>query len=537
MIVTHEAIPSDPYDVCLIGAGPAGITLALELESSGMKVCVLEAGGDGYDRDAQRLLEGTTDGDRYPPLRDTRMAALGGSSHVWAGWCRPLDPIDFEPRPGRDAPGWPFDATELEPHYRRAHDRCGLGAFDYESPDVRPGKDDLLAIPATDVAHAMFRVLPMRFGAEYRRRLETASNVHVVLRAPVTQLDLTASGECESASVVRPDGSTLVVRARRFVLAAGGIENARLLLLSADEPHATPGNASGLVGRYFTDHPFANIGTLHLSAPHALGGYFPHRPTRSTELRGAGSPASPEGDTAAGPAATRATLTLPRGVLERDGLLNAALFFHPRYEAHPVFAAPEVTAFLEVWNKLRGKAVPEGLPPYLRRAARAPHRIVVAGARKLVVGSGASRTWRCRAMFETESRAENRVTLGEERDALGRPLAHVDWRLSDRDLASMQGVMRHLDGALRSAGLGRIELACPDTPEGFRGLAEGGKHHMGTTRMHASAREGVVDPDGRVHGIPNLFVTGSSVFPSGGYANPTLTIVALAIRLADHLRT
>jgi len=532
MIVTHEAIPSDPYDVCIIGAGPAGITLALELESSGMKVCVLEAGGDGYDRDAQRLLEGTMDGDRYPPLRDTRMAALGGSSHVWAGWCRPLDSIDFEPRPGRDAPGWPFDAAALEPYYRRAHDRCGLGAFDYDSLDVIPGTNDLLAVPATDVTHAMFRVLPMRFGAEYRRRLEAAPNVHVVLHAPVTRLDVTESGGCEAARVVRPDGSTHVVRARRFVLAAGGIENARLLLLSGDDPHTAPGNAAGLVGRYFTDHPFANVGTLHLNEPHALAGYFPHRPSGSLA-----APGPPAATGEAGSLATvRATLTLPREVLERDGLQNAALFFHPRYEAHPVFAAPEVTAFLEVWNKLRGKAVPEGLPPYLRRAASAPHKIVAAGARKLLVASGASRTWRCRAMFETGSRAENRVTLGEKRDALGRPLAHVDWRLSDRDLASMQGVMRHLDAALRSAGLGRIELACPDTPEGFRSLAEGGKHHMGTTRMHASAREGVVDPDGRVHGVPNLFVAGSSVFPSGGYANPTLTIVALAIRLADHLR-
>ncbi len=522
MILTPPELASDVYDVCVIGAGPAGITLALELEPTGMGICLLEAGGETYEPRAQRLLEGTMEGDRYPPLRDTRLSALGGTSHVWAGWCRPLDPIDFDPRPGRDGCGWPLGASDLEPYYRRAHEYLGLGAFDYDAPGDAL-RDDLLPIRPADVAHAVFRVVPRQLGARYRGRLEVAQNVHLVLHSPVMRLRMNPGGDCDGACVRGPDGRDLRIRARRYVLAAGGIENARLLLLSAESPESAPGNSADVLGRYFTDHPFANVGTMHLNAPRALTAYFPRRPAGDT----AGPGVAPQ---------VRTTLSLPRHVLEQEGSLNAALFFHPRYEAHEVFDHPEVAALLEVWNKLRGKAVPGGLRPYLQRAVRAPHRLVVAGARKLLIGAGPGRTWRCRAMFETESRAENRVTLGVRRDALDRPLAHVDWHLSELDLLNMRSIMGRFDRALRSTGIGWIEFACQDTADGWRSLAEGGKHHMGTTRMHVSPRSGVVDADCRVHGVSNLYVAGSSVFPSGGYANPTLTIVALAIRLGDHLR-
>ncbi len=170
------------------------------------------------------------------------------------------------------------------------------------------------------------------------------------------------------------------------------------------------------------------------------------------------------------------------------------------------------------------------------RAARGPHRIAVAAARKLLVSHGPAWQWRLRAMFETGSHHANRVTLGPDRDALNRPLPHVTWRLTEEDISHMRRVARIFDRAFRRAGLGRIELRFPDENDAWRAAVEGGKHHMGTTRMHVDRARGVVDENGRVHGTTNLFVAGSSVFPSTGYANPTLTIVALAIRLADHLK-
>jgi choline dehydrogenase-like flavoprotein len=167
---------------------------------------------------------------------------------------------------------------------------------------------------------------------------------------------------------------------------------------------------------------------------------------------------------------------------------------------------------------------------------RAPYQVAIAMLRKLTVADGPARRWRLRAMFETESQYDNRVTLSQEMDELGRPQARVEWRLSERDLRSMRLFMHRLNESFRRASLGHVELGFDDDISGWRGAAIGGKHHMGTTRMHRDATQGVVDADALVHGTSNLFIAGSSVFPGGGFANPTLTIVALAIRLADHLK-
>jgi choline dehydrogenase-like flavoprotein len=229
-------------------------------------------------------------------------------------------------------------------------------------------------------------------------------------------------------------------------------------------------------------------------------------------------------------------LSLRREVSVRERLMQGAFFFHPRYESHRVFASDEVKAFLQLWNKVKQRAVPGAGWPYARRAAKAPHRVVLAMARKLVVGDGPAQRWRMRAMFETAFRYENRVMLSDEYDRLGRRRARLEWQLGETDIDNMRRVTRLFDQAVREAGAGRLELAIPDEPSAWRGATEGGLHHMGTTRMHVASRHGVVDENSRVHGTSNLFVAGSSVFPSGGYANPTLTIVALALRLGGHLK-
>lgn len=518
----------EPYDVCIVGAGPAGISLALEFDGTGSRVCVLEAGGESYDRATQQLYEGEVLGERYPPLRDTRLGAFGGTSNVWAGWCRPLDAADFEPSKRNADSAWPISRDELMPYYRRAQECCGLGEFEYDAGYWQSRFRQPLLLGDDDaVEHAIFHVQPQRFGARYRPRLAASHDIQLVLNAPVAQLEVAADGSLDGVTVRTLDGTRIRVMARRYVLAAGGIENARLLLLSADCPERALGNSHDLVGRYFMDHPFVNVGTLVLNgARRGLDFYFPQP---------ASLPAQSQVNGAA-PPAVRATLTLKRATLDAEGVQNSALFFHPRYEAHPIFATDEVKAFLELWDKLRHKAVPGGLIPYVGRAARAPHRIAAAAARKLLVHDAPARRWRLRAMFETEPQYGNRVTLGGTRDALGRPRARVVWRLSEDDLRSMRRAMQIYDARFRRAGVGQLELGFPDSNEGWRNAVEGGKHHIGTTRMHADPRLGVVDPNGRVHGSPNLYVTGSSVFPSGGYVNPTLTIVALAIRLADHLR-
>ena len=510
------------YDVCIVGAGAAGISLALELADSNDRICLVDAGGFGYDKETQRLFEGSVVGDSYPPLRDTRLGSFGGTTNVWAGWCRPLDEIDFQGKSLQDENGWPFAREELIPFYRRAHDVCGLGEFEYDAEywEKKLGLSRL-AMGEDRIAHRIFHINAQNFGNRYHTRLEQSHNIYVILQAPVVRCHVDDSGQqVESVEVLTLNGNRTLIKARYFVLAAGGIENARLLLVSADSPADAPGNKSGLVGRYFTDHAFLDFGRLIFKDDvRNLDYYFPQSlesTVRSSMVRG--------------------TVSLSDTFVTREKLQNAAIFFHPRYEAHQVFSSQEVKALLRVWDKLRCRAVPGQIGRHLAKAICAPGKISMAIARKLCVHDGSSREWRLRGMFETESQYDNRVTLSSERDQLGRPRPHIEWSLSDRDLADMSRVVLCIDEAFKSAGIGHIQLAFPDTPSAWRDAVEVGKHHMGTTRMHADSRHGVVDENAKVHGVPNLFVTGSSVFPNGGYANPTLTIVALALRLGDHLK-
>jgi choline dehydrogenase-like flavoprotein len=499
------------YDVCIVGAGAAGITLALDLEATGLRVCLLEAGGEGYEPETQRLFEGEVVGQEYPLLRDTRVGALGGSTTVWAGWCRTLEALDFE--------SWPLGLDELRPYYARAHEICGLAAFDYD-PEHWAGVLGSHGILAGDptFSNEIFHIQVQNFGQRYRERLQRSKTIHLVLHAPVTRARLEGPA-CSAVEIRTLDGHELAIRADRFVLAAGGVENPRILLLSADEPAAAPGNAGGLVGRYFADHAFVDPGTLVLRAPDSLD-FYRARPVAPTP----------------GASSVRGALSFRRDVVARERLMHAALYFHPRYEAHRVFATEEVKAWLTLWNKLKRRAVPGAAWPYVRQAVRAPHRLALAMARKLAVRHGPSRRWRMRGAFETGFRYDNRVMLSDERDRLGRRKVRIEWQVGEEDVENMRRVTELFDQAVRRYGAGHLERAFPDTPDAWRQALEPAKHHMGTTRMNVGPALGVVDENSQVHGTSNLYVTGSSVFPSGGSANPTLTIVALAARLGDHLK-
>ena len=184
----HQASPLH-YDVCVVGAGPAGITLALELEATKLRVCLLEAGGTTYERATQQLFEGEVVADNYPLLRDTRLGALGGSTNVWAGWCRPLEPIDFEERDWCNADGWPFRLDDLQPYYARAHEICGLGPYDTD-PDYWSqalGRNRLLTCDA-NFTNQVFHVNPQNFGHRFYAQLEQSKSIDLVLRAPVSRI-------------------------------------------------------------------------------------------------------------------------------------------------------------------------------------------------------------------------------------------------------------------------------------------------------------------------------------------------------------
>jgi choline dehydrogenase-like flavoprotein len=503
-------------DIVIVGGGPAGIVLALELTAKGANVCLIEAGGQGYDRNTQDLAMGIVLGDPYPPLRDTRLMALGGSSQVWAGWCRTLDPIDFATRAAIEHSGWPIDRETLLPFYRRAFPWLGL---EVSSDDVAAWQKaeggPLLPLNEKMISPTLFHQSMVRFGSVYRDRLERSANLTVYLNLPVARAFADPAGDrvdCLEARTL--NGKTFKIAGEIFVLAAGGVENARLLLASGEDPAHAIGNRHGLVGRHFTEHAFVEAGFLSLDE---------HSTSMEAYFR-------------QGAYGARGGFALSPELLEQEGLLQAAIFLKSADENHSIFDDPSVKAMVELTEQWRGRKVPGSALGCLGTALQRPDRLAVAIRERLWRRARGANRWRLRGIFECAPQPTNRVRLSTEKDALGRPLPELHWRMGELDLRSMRRAHEVLDAALRERRLGRLEIRIPVEDDAWREAAsEGGKHPTGTTRMHDHPGQGVVDRNLQVHGLNNLFVAGSSVFPTGGYANPTLTIVALSLRLADHI--
>ncbi len=521
MFEDARKIPLDTVvnaDVCVVGAGPAGLSLALQLSSS-TRVCLLEAGGLRPDRATQDLLRG--EGPGYLALEDAQLSCFGGATRVWSGWCRPLDESVFRPRDWMGAVSWPFEREDLDPYYERAHELCELGPYEYDTSWWADESSAPLMLARDLTTTTVFQFSPpTRFGTTYRREVSDSPKLQVLLRAVATELVATESGRRIDRLRVRTlTGGSFEVAARLYVLAAGGIENPRLLLLSDRSHTGGVGNEHDLVGRYFMEHPYVNSGWLSLDRDcSSLAFYWPHPVRRngiSTTVRG--------------------VFTMPREEVLSQRLVNCALFLLPPYEAHPALATKGADALRVLATSVRRGWLPPDIGRHVADAVRDPRGTMSAAYLRLRPQGDLDRArrLRLRAYCEPLPRHDQRVALRRSRDALGRHRVRLAWEPSDLARRSMRRAHELMDAAFRQAGLGQVEclLGKPGEPP-----IEGGKHHMGTTRMHPDPKRGVVDQNSRVHGADNLFVTGSSVFPTAGYANPTLTIVALALRLADHLQ-
>ncbi len=525
----HDATPladgtTLEAEVCIVGAGAAGITIARELGGAGVRTCLLESGG--MDAAPAPWVPGDVEpgGVPHAPLGDARAQGFGGTTSRWTGWCRPLDAIDFEARPWVARSGWPFDAAHLAPYYARAQPLVGLDGRGYATREWERAGARPLPTDGCRLASTMFRCSPpTHFGREHRDEIERSSAVRVYLHASVVGLERDEGGRLVAAVRARTRaGATVRVRARHVVLAAGGIENARLLLDSSDGRRAPIGNAHDLVGRHFMEHPHWWGGALEPPAdvtPLALY-LVPHtaRPAEVREAVGA--------------------LALGERVQREEGLLNGAVRLVERaaWQTHPSYDLPAPAAARALVAAVRARGPAGRVLRELAGAAAGPVDIAAVMARRAAAGRRPPMRIAIRAFIEQAPDPESRVVLSPRRDALGRRLPLLRWRLGEAERRTARRLLALVRDALDGAGLGRAELRPIHDGARWDPSLVGGAHHMGTTRMHASPREGVVDEHGRVHEIGNLHVAGSSVFPTGGHANPTLTIVALSLRLADRLR-
>lgn len=488
-------------DVCIIGAGAAGITLALALAGTSLRVCVLESGGFEPDEMTQSLYEGENVGLDYFPLDATRLRYFGGTTGHWGGWCGPLDPIDFETRPWLPSSGWPFGLDELRPFYERAHEICEIDGTDYrpEFLEKQLGAERLPLDPAVFQTKVTRYSPPTRFGDKYRRTLRTASNVNVLLHANALQLQANeTASRVQQIRCAKKNGVEFYVESRVYVLAAGGIENPRILLLSKEEQSSGLANTYGLVGRHFMDHP------------HRYGGVLvPEDPERDVTLYDSAQWRRK-------PGVRSSCFLAPTEQLQREArLLNGIIELTPRYAASDAGLGDDAEALLDRIGRVIRR---EGLIDYntyhnfFQQQEPLSHFEIFCS-------------------WEQSPNASSRVGLSHERDFFGQNRVKLDWRIKPDDEEALQRTLELLGREFGKAGIGRlkIDIQIRDWP--------GGHHHMGTTRMHPNPRHGVVDADCRVHGLSNLYVAGSSVFPTSGAINPTLTIVALADRLANRLKS
>jgi choline dehydrogenase-like flavoprotein len=484
------------FEVCIIGAGAAGIALAKEFSGTQTSVCLIESGGLEWEDEIQALDAGTSTG-TVPPrdLVESRIRYFGGTTNVWGGCCAPLDAIDFEKRSWVPHSGWPINGATLEPFYKRAQPFFELGPFNY-SPDLWKGLEiSELPFDKNRIVTRFFQESPpTNFAEAFGSQLEAAKNIDIFLYANV--LNLNASENAKSITHIEIgslNGKRGKIKAKYFVLACGGIENARLLLLSDNVQSPGLGNDNGLVGRFYMDHIYGRLAQGWTTEPDIWQkhGLTEHDHDSGTGLK------RPSGELVR----VRPFACLSDTWQRENGVLNIGLLAEGAEEDTETFP--------------------------LARQKNKPLKF-----RAGLIGQS-----------ETAPNPDSRVTLSEDLDEFGLRRVNLDWKLSEIDMRTQAAMATAFGTEMARLDFARLQIdkwienqdwsaAIGREEEPLTGTC----HHIGTTRMASSAQEGVVDSDCAVHGMPNLYIAGSSVFPTTGFANPTLTIVALAIRIADQLK-
>jgi choline dehydrogenase-like flavoprotein len=524
-----EGHPVITADVCIVGAGAAGITVATELDRSAHTVCLVESGGYAPEEDTQSLYD--IDSIGYPVRENymSRARYFGGSCNLWAGRSMKLTALDMEPRPWIPYSGWPIAYAELERYYAKGEKILNLPSFEsFEkvilNQRMSPQESALFDNEDLRPNISMWAKKPLRFGAAYQSQLKRSPTISVYLHANATELHLNAAGTAvASLRIATLHGKAYSIKARQYVLACGGMENARLLLVSRDVQKQGIGNQYDVVGRYFMDHPRTVFGRVKLSGAYRL--------------------------------------PLLLGIPLADGMAQVGIQFSERMQARERLLNHYLT-FERQWSEQTAKAYQSfvhTMKIFLRKGysgnrfglsggklATVPELIYLLAPRELMphVLYRLLKTVKARISrgvtelivvnyCEQAPNPQSRVYLSQERDRLQMNRLVLDWKVTDEETKSLMRLQEVVDSYLQKTHLGRLDNTSKPVADLYYTDAS---HHIGTTRMSDDPHTGVVDRDCRVHGVNNLYIAGSSVFPTSGYVNPTLTIVALGVRLAEHLK-
>lgn len=535
-------------DLVIVGAGPAGITLALAMQDAGRDVVLVEAGGDRFDKAGQDMLRAqSVSPSAHSPGEMYRRRQLGGTSAVWGGRCIPFDPIDMEHRPWMPHAHWPITHAEVARFYPQAMALAEAGAPDVDAAAADPSQPPALPGSGDDVVTDRIERFshPTDFGGWYRRQMAQAPRLRVLTHAPVEQI-LTDGAQATGVRLRLPGDARVTVAAPCVVVAAGGIETARLLLASDEVHPAGLGNARDLVGRFYQCHLEGTLGTIafHPPAGHAAFDYFRSRdgvycrrymwlsPTAQRRERLAGMVLRPAHPSIVDPVHRHPVLSamyLAKSMIvpeyarkmtalehdERARRGGSAAAFHAAHLRNVALGAPRLARFGVDWTRRRILARRK-LPSVLLADPAGIYPLDLNG--------------------EQEPHHDSRVMLGHERDALGMRRAVIDWRCTAADRARMIAGVRVIAAAVNRGGAATITLTDEQAQAWSDHPVPVGGHHIGTARMADDPSEGVCDRDAQVFGTRGLYIAGAAAFPTSSFANPTLTLLALTLRLAEHLR-
>lgn len=521
-LTTSDLPASLQADVCIIGGGVAGQSLAIKLSKYNLKTLILESGEADFHKDVQALAAGPNIGEDYYPLETSRLRLFGGTAAIWGGRCAELDPIDFEQRDYLAHSGWPFQKAELDPYYDEAFASLGL---------KRPGEGRLWSEvgreqPAFDSKKLdtdlwVFDEDGERFTNLSREGLEAAD---IILGATVTDIAVGDNGAVTQVTAKSLNGNVITVAARSFVLAAGAIESARILMAAVPHRPKGLGNDKDNLGRYFMEHPHARGGEIiPTDLAHALT-VLP----RALRVEGK----------------RYAAYMRPAPELQRQaGILNTSISFAARRRAGEAMemhrhlthelkhSLPSSKFWRTLYKKAKGLAI-KGLEWTDPKSSMLAMKLQGDKVGVFAV-----------VRAEQAPNPNSRIILSAEQDALGVRRAALDWQLLDIDRRSVKVLMETLAEEYKRLGWGEVlpsdwlsdETATWRTDPLISAHPIGGYHHMGGLRMGETAQTGVVDENCCLFESPNFYVAGSGVFPTGGWANPTVTIMALALRLGEHL--
>jgi choline dehydrogenase-like flavoprotein len=574
-LATHAADSRFEADLAIVGGGPAGLTIAREFFGTSTRVLVLESGmleetpnhaalaelesvgepRSNMQKQKRVAFHGASSSSWSPDLQPygVRCRALGGSTHAWAGKSAAFDSVDFEKRSWVPHSGWPIERASLARYLDRAADILNLGPNSYDEslweltgmapPEPRVDVEGLRSFFWQFARSRLDHLDIMRFGREFVTF--KAENVRVLLNATVRQIELAPDGTSfDGLEISTVEGVRSKVKAKLAVIAASGIENPRLLLASNAIQSSGIGNSSDLVGRFLMDHAGARVGRFDMAGLAQIVkrfGFYGVRHNGRTHMYMHGLAPSPI-------------------IQEREQLLNSAVYFMPerspddpwdalkrllrRNSAKPgddmlaVLSGAGLLAKGIGMKALASNATPTVLKDFIvNTAIRYNPNLVAEEFQSRGLPHKLTGVW-IDAIAEQRPDPDSRVTLADRTDRIGVPLAKVNWRINDDERRTIVRIAHLTRDAFARVGMAVPILEPWVAEERLEdGVIIDMAHTLGTTRMSETPASGVVDKNCQVHGVRGLYVAGGSIFPTSGHANPTLMILALAIRLADTMKS